>query len=340
MTKKNKPVKIFFPKNRNGKGLYVARSELNSSAKWLVATLKKHHFAEGKDRPYCTCMEDHPNYKEGHPTMQVYEHSNRKLYLKRNPNTGLHHHPSCSSYGGTKGTVSNSTRNSEEVTSIIDGALNVRVSTSLTLHNETQTVSSQKKPRPQAIKSNKKTNLKNFFHIFWERAGLTNQTEGSKIYYEVIYQALKKASVTTQYNRQPLNDVLITPYKKSKEEQIEEFISKAKFIEGEASTKIILIGLLNEISFHKESKKIFFYNDVVGVPTIGYYITDYAFRNAKKSIDFDGDCYQFNNKMEGFTWVVAVIEPRLSKNGNYYGTINDIAFIPVTREHVPITNDF
>lgn len=336
MTKKFKPVKIFFPKNRDGKGSYVERSELNSSAKWLVATLKKHHFAEGKDRPYCTCMEGEPSYKKGHPTMQVYEHSNGKLYLKRNPNTGLDHHPLCKSYGGT---VASTTRVNQEVISILNGVLNIRVSSSLILHKETRAAGKKNNIKKSTGDSNKKTSLENFFHIFWEKSGLTKQTENSRIYYQVISQELKKASLTTEYNKTPLNNILISPYKQSEKEQKEELKSKAKFIENEATTKVLLIGLLNKIYFRDEYKKIFFYNGTGDEPTIGYYITEKVFSEAKKAINFDGDNYRFNNKMEGFTWVVAVIEPRLSKNGNYYGIIDDIAFIPVTREHVPITNN-
>lgn len=326
---------IFFPLAKNGKGNQVKRELLDSKEKWVIATLKKHHKPKNeKNRPYCLCMPTHPK-------MQIYSHPNGNLYVKRLADTGMQHHTDCPSYGET---VSSKKIDYQDAISIKDGIMNISAASSLTLHTKARAPKGEEGGSQRTGTARHRLSLKDSFHFIWNEAGLGTQKENEKVHYNFIKDKLNAIASNISYSGTLLENILIIPDALQPNSQKALIQEKAK--SNTPEKKLILIGMLNKLK-HIEARKddkngfskyyLFLYNGPNCKPpeTIPYYLDSDLFKKCQHSLNFSGKEWEYVNTKSGKVWVIAIIENKQNAAGVTYGKVSEIAFIPVTNEHVP-----
>ena len=324
---------IFFPLGKGGKGNNIERSLLKSKDDWVINTLKKHHLVpSASDARRCNCK-----FPEQGPRMQVWKHGNGNLYLKRNPDTGKDHHPLCESFGDK---VKSLKTHIESAISIQDGKKNISGSNSLKISNESRSPKGENGGRQRSNVARKRANLEDCFHFIWEESGLNSQKEGINLDYKVINDAVNNASAKLKYNGTLLRDVLILPnnFCMQDQRQLMQDLSMVK-VDKKAETKLILIALLNKVEKETSSKHTLRVYNGAGknaADKFSYFIDEKIFIKASKELNIINNKWEFTASTKGKVWVCAILEPKISAKGNFYGSISEISFIPVSNEHVPI----
>lgn len=324
---------VFFPLAKGGEGNTITREYLDSNEKWVISTLKMHHKKENS-RPYCLCS---PN----RPKMQISKHPNGNFYLKRMAKTGWDHHPECLSYGET---VSSKKRDYKDAITIEGGVVNISASSSLTFHTKARAPKGEEGGSQRTGTARHRLSLKDSFHFIWNEADLGSQKENEKIHYNFIKDKLNAITSKISYSGTLLKDILIIPDALQPNSQKE--LIKKKAESNTPEKKLILIGMLNKLK-HIEPRQddkngfskyyLFLYNGPNCNPsgTIPYYLDSDLFKKCQRNLNFSVKEWEYVNSEIGKVWVIAIIENKQNAAGVTYGKVSEIAFIPVTNEHVP-----
>ncbi|WP_067222900.1 DUF1173 family protein [Marinomonas gallaica] len=322
---------IVFPLSKGGNGNTIKRYELESSKSWVIATLRRHHKQEN-DRPYCLCS---PNK----PKMQVHEHRNGKLYLKRLPNTGSMHHKDCPSFGDT---VSSKKRNYKDAVYTEGGFYNICSSSSIGVPHGARAPKGEQGGSQRTGTARHRLTLTDTFHAIWSEAGLDTRIEDERPHYELLKNELDNTAKNIKINGTLLSDVLFIPNQLTDKQQQELLASKLK--DNDSKKKLVVMGLLNKLN-HQPKKEggfskflLFLYNGYKATPkaTAPLILDEGLYKYCQKKMNFKGDVWEFN-RANDLVWVIATVEVKTRVNsGGVYGKVSNLAFIPVSSEHVPI----